>query len=163
MFSGHLIYNRASTRATNLHCQSRSRHSDRDVYPPSNGAIGYKLWSIFWSIFWFSSFVNSNTWHLICNNYLITWISWYCILTYCVCVFSLHWESLDMILGDKPLLFQGGGVCHTRRFQILIHRNWHIHQVDGSYVNGKYHARNSDQVPVEHHIHVRCTHKGFDR
>jgi hypothetical protein len=26
-----------------------------------------------------------------------------------VCVFSLHGESPDMILGDKLLLFQGGG------------------------------------------------------
>jgi hypothetical protein len=33
-----------------------------------------------WSIFWASSFVKSNTWHLICNNYFITRISWYCML-----------------------------------------------------------------------------------
>jgi hypothetical protein len=25
----------------------------------------------------------------------------------CVCIFSFHWESSDMILGNKPLLFQG--------------------------------------------------------
>jgi hypothetical protein len=31
-----------------------------------------------------SFFINSNTWHLICNNNFITWISWYCVL---VCVF----------------------------------------------------------------------------
>jgi hypothetical protein len=29
-------------------------------------------------------------------------------LTCYVCVFSLRRESSDMILGDKPLLFQGG-------------------------------------------------------
>jgi hypothetical protein len=27
-----------------------------------------------------------------------------------VCVFSLHREFPDMILGDKPLLFQGGSI-----------------------------------------------------
>jgi hypothetical protein len=27
----------------------------------------------------------------------------------CVCAFSLHRESPSGILGDKPLLFQGGG------------------------------------------------------
>jgi hypothetical protein len=27
----------------------------------------------------------------------------------CVCAFSLRRESPDRILGDKPLLFQGGG------------------------------------------------------
>jgi hypothetical protein len=31
-------------------------------------------------------------------------------LTCCVCVFSLRRESPDMILGDKPLFFQGGSV-----------------------------------------------------
>jgi hypothetical protein len=31
---------------------------------------------------------------------------------YFVCVFSLHQESPNMILGGKPLLFQGG-FCHT--------------------------------------------------
>jgi hypothetical protein len=31
----------------------------------------------------------------------------------CVCVFSLHRESFDMILRDKPLLFQGGSVTQA--------------------------------------------------
>jgi hypothetical protein len=33
-----------------------------------------------------------------------TLISWYCMLMYCVCVFSLCQESPDMILRDKPLI-----------------------------------------------------------
>jgi hypothetical protein len=32
----------------------------------------------------------------------------------CVCVFSLHRESLDMMLGDKPLIFQGGSATPAR-------------------------------------------------
>jgi hypothetical protein len=47
-----------------------------------------KLWSILWSIFWASSFVNSNAYHLICNNYFITWISWYYMLMWCVCTLT---------------------------------------------------------------------------
>jgi hypothetical protein len=35
-------------------------------------------------------------------------------LTCYVCVFSLRRESSDMILGDKPLLFQGGSVTVGR-------------------------------------------------
>jgi hypothetical protein len=83
-----------------------------------------KLWSIFWSVFWASSFVNSNTWHLICNNYFIAWISWYCMITCCVCVFLLHWESLDMILGDKPFLFQGGSIRVGIRARVGVKHTW---------------------------------------
>jgi hypothetical protein len=35
-------------------------------------------------------------------------------LTCCVCVFSFHRESPDMILGDKPLLFWGGSVTQIQ-------------------------------------------------
>jgi hypothetical protein len=42
-----------------------------------------------------------NTWHSNCNNYLITEISWYCMLVCCVYAFSLHQESPDTILGDE--------------------------------------------------------------
>jgi hypothetical protein len=44
-----------------------------------------KNFDICWSIFWASFFVNHETWHLICNNRFITWISWYCML---MCVFA---------------------------------------------------------------------------
>jgi hypothetical protein len=45
-----------------------------------------------------------NTWYTNCNNYFITWISRYCMLTCFICAFSLHQESHDMILGDEPLI-----------------------------------------------------------
>jgi hypothetical protein len=32
----------------------------------------------------------------------------------CVCAFLLRRESLDMILGDKPLIFQGGSITETQ-------------------------------------------------
>jgi hypothetical protein len=35
----------------------------------------------------------------------------------CVCAFSLHRESPDRILGDKPLLFKGGGFCPSVGFE----------------------------------------------
>jgi hypothetical protein len=47
--------------------------------------------------------LNSNTCHLICNNFNLDFI-WYCMLMCCVCVFSVCQESSDMILGDKPLI-----------------------------------------------------------
>jgi hypothetical protein len=56
------------------------------------------------SIFWSSSFVNSNTWHLICNNFNLNFIYGIVCLYVCVCVFSLRQESPDMILEDKPLI-----------------------------------------------------------
>jgi hypothetical protein len=46
-----------------------------------------------------------NTWYLNCNNF---YFNFNIIVLYasmcCVCVFSLHQESLDMILGDKSLI-----------------------------------------------------------
>jgi hypothetical protein len=63
-----------------------------------------KILIIFWSIFWASSFVNSNAWHLICNNFNLNFIYGIVCLYVCVCAFSLHRKSPDMILGDKPLI-----------------------------------------------------------
>jgi hypothetical protein len=57
-----------------------------------------------WSIFWASSFVNSNTWCLICNNFNLNFIYGIVCLYVCVCALSLHRESTDVILGDKPLI-----------------------------------------------------------
>jgi hypothetical protein len=45
-------------------------------------------------------------------------------LTYCVYVFSLHRESLDMILGDKPLLFQGGVLSHWGAAEMSWMQKW---------------------------------------
>jgi hypothetical protein len=59
---------------------------------------------IFWSIFCASSFINSNTWHLICNNSNLNFIYGIVCLYVCVYAFSLYRESLDMILGDNPLI-----------------------------------------------------------
>jgi hypothetical protein len=50
------------------------------------------------------SFVNSNTWHLICNNFNLNFIFDIVYLFVCVYAFSLRRESPDMILGDKPLI-----------------------------------------------------------
>jgi hypothetical protein len=49
-------------------------------------------------------FVNPNTWHLICNNFNLNFIFGIVCLSVCVCAFSLHRESPDMILEDKPLI-----------------------------------------------------------
>jgi hypothetical protein len=60
----------------------------------------------------------------------------------CVCVFSLRRESLDRILGDKPLLFQGGSVTVGIRED-----------------NGKTHteaSKNHNNVIGEEHLaHIR--------
>jgi hypothetical protein len=37
---------------------------------------------------------------------------------YCICVFSLHRESLDMILGDKSLFFKGGVVLSQYEIRV---------------------------------------------
>jgi hypothetical protein len=50
------------------------------------------------------SFVNPNTWHLICNNFNLNFIFGLVCLFVCVCAFSLRRESLDMILRDKPFI-----------------------------------------------------------
>jgi hypothetical protein len=50
------------------------------------------------------SLINPNTWHLICNNFNLNFIFGTVYLCVCVCAFSLHRESPDMILGDKPLI-----------------------------------------------------------
>jgi hypothetical protein len=50
------------------------------------------------------SFVNPNTWHLICNNFNLNFIFGIVCLYVCVYAFSLRRESPDMILGDKPLI-----------------------------------------------------------
>jgi hypothetical protein len=50
------------------------------------------------------SFVNPNTWHLICNNFNLNFIFGTVCLCVCVCAFSLRRESPDMMLGDKPLI-----------------------------------------------------------
>jgi hypothetical protein len=57
-----------------------------------------------WSIFWTSSFINFNTWHLIYNNFKLNFIYYIICLYACVCTFSLHQESPDMILEDQPLI-----------------------------------------------------------
>jgi hypothetical protein len=52
------------------------------------------------------SFVNPNTWHLICNNFNLNFIfDIVCLFVY-VYAFSLHRESPDMILEDKSLIFE---------------------------------------------------------
>jgi hypothetical protein len=48
--------------------------------------------------------LDSNTWHLICNSSNLNFIYGIVCLYVCVCAFSLHRESPDMILGDKPLI-----------------------------------------------------------
>jgi hypothetical protein len=60
---------------------------------------------IFWNIFWASYFVNSNTWHSLCNNFNLNFIYGIVCLYVCVCAFSLHRESPDMILRDKLLIY----------------------------------------------------------
>jgi hypothetical protein len=59
---------------------------------------------ILWCFFWASSFINSNTWHLIYNNFILNFIYGTVCLYVCVCAFSLRRESTDMILWDKPLI-----------------------------------------------------------
>jgi hypothetical protein len=59
---------------------------------------------ILWSTFWVLSFINPNTWHLICNNFNLNFILGIVCLYLCVCAFSLRRESPDMILGDRPLI-----------------------------------------------------------
>jgi hypothetical protein len=49
-------------------------------------------------------FVNFNTWYLIYNNFNLNFIFGTICLIVCVCAFSLHRESPDMILGDEPLI-----------------------------------------------------------
>jgi hypothetical protein len=56
------------TRAIN----GRSRPMRESVCLSWETTLLQKLWYIRWSIFWASSFVNSNKWNLICNNYIIT-------------------------------------------------------------------------------------------
>jgi hypothetical protein len=87
-------------------CAYRERHRFRK-----------KLWYICWSIFWASFFVNRKTWHLICNNCFITWISWYCMLM-CVFVHSRFVENPPIgsweinlcffrwVLSQVPILMQ---------------------------------------------------------
>jgi hypothetical protein len=62
-----------------------------------------KLWLSFEAL-WALSFVNPNTWHLICNNFNLNFVFGIVCLCVCVCAFSLHRESPDMILGDEPLI-----------------------------------------------------------
>jgi hypothetical protein len=50
------------------------------------------------------SFVNPNTWHLICNNFNLNFIFDTVCLRVSVCAFLLRRESPNMILGDKPLI-----------------------------------------------------------
>jgi hypothetical protein len=73
---------------------------------------------ISWSIFWASSFVNSNTWHLICNNFNLNFIYGTVCLYVCVCAFSLHRESPNMIMGDKPL------ISELVLSQLVSEQNW---------------------------------------
>jgi hypothetical protein len=61
--------------------------------------LPHKLWLSFES-----SFINSNTWYLICNNFNLNFIYDIVCLYVCVHAFSLHWESSDIILRDKPLI-----------------------------------------------------------
>jgi hypothetical protein len=59
---------------------------------------------IIFEAFWALSFVNSNTWNLICNNFNLNFIYRIVCLYVCVCAFSLYRESPDMILGDEPII-----------------------------------------------------------
>jgi hypothetical protein len=52
------------------------------------------------------TFVNPNTWHLIYNNFNLNFIFGIVCSFVCVCAFSLRRESPNMILGDKPLIFE---------------------------------------------------------
>jgi hypothetical protein len=63
-----------------------------------------KLWLSIEAPFGALSYVNSNTWHLTYNNFNWNFIYGIVCLYVCVCAFSLHRESPDMILGDKPLI-----------------------------------------------------------
>jgi hypothetical protein len=51
----------------------------------------------------------------------------------------------------------------AKRIQIFIHRNRHVHQVDGSHASGEHNVRSRSQVPVEHHIQIRHAPKSLDR
>jgi hypothetical protein len=48
----------------------------------------------------------------------------------CVCAFSLHRESPGMILGDKPLLVEGGSVTIAARHELIadshLRRPFHL-------------------------------------
>jgi hypothetical protein len=63
-----------------------------------------KFWLSFEAHFGALSFVNPNTWHLICNNFNLNFIFGIVCVFVCVCAFSLRRESPDMILGDKLLV-----------------------------------------------------------
>jgi hypothetical protein len=73
---------------------------------------------IVWSTFWALSFVNPNTWHSICNNFNLNFIFGIVCLFVCVCAFSLHRESPDMILGDKPL------ISEVVLSQLVLEQDW---------------------------------------
>jgi hypothetical protein len=97
---------------------------------------------ILWIIFWDLSFVNSNTWHLICNSFNFNFIYGTACLYVCVCAFSLRRESPDMILGDKPL------ISKVVLSQLVLEQDW-----------GKTHmkaSKNYNNVFDEEHLaHIR--------
>jgi hypothetical protein len=74
----------------------------------------------FWggSTFWSLSFVNLNTWHLICNNFNLNFIFGTVCICVCVCAFSLRRESPDMILWDKPL------ISELVLSQLVLEQDW---------------------------------------
>jgi hypothetical protein len=72
------------------------------------------------STFWALSCVNSNTRHLICNNFNLNFIYGIICLYVCVCAFSLHRESPNMILRDKPLISK---VVLSHPYTALIPQN----------------------------------------
>jgi hypothetical protein len=68
------------------------------------------------------SFVNPNTWHLICNNFNLNFIFGTVCLCVCVCAFSLRRESPDMILGDKPLISEVVLSQSYNSYIVIIHK-----------------------------------------
>jgi hypothetical protein len=72
-------------------------------------------------------------------------------------------QSISPALCNMGNQYHGYFVQGTRKVQILIHRNRHIHQVDESYASGKHNIRSNSQVPTEHHIQILRTSKSLDR
>jgi hypothetical protein len=70
-----------------------------------------KLWLSFEAPFWTLSFVNSNTWHLSCNNFNLNFIFGNVCLCVCFCAFSLRRESPIWYWEINPLFLRW--FCHN--------------------------------------------------
>jgi hypothetical protein len=76
-----------------------------------------------WSIFWASSFINSNIWHLICNNFNLNFICGTVCLYVCVCAFSLCRELLIWSWETNPSFLRW--FCHSwYQSKIRVKRTW---------------------------------------